>query len=85
MLTKRRKIFWQTRTKEYSKALHYGARFGKESPPEVVADLNNYMIAERFGWTIEYVESLDPFTYHQVLGYIDGKTKTQKWINESRR
>jgi len=51
----------------------------------VVADLNNYMIAERFGWTIEYVESLDPFTYHQVLGYIDGKTKTQKWINESRR
>lgn len=50
----------------------------KEAPPLwIVTLVNEIRLAERFGWTLDYVRTLDPFDVAAILGVIDGDAKVE--------
>lgn len=41
-------------------------------------NIEAYQLAERFGWTLEYVRSLDAVEVAQIKGYMDGMARVAK-------
>lgn len=62
-----------------SKAAYLGTKFGtvKEAdiPPGGLWPMQRVSIAERFGWTLEYIDTLSEFEIATILGIWDGENK----------
>jgi hypothetical protein len=54
--------------KSLSRAVFLAARFGAEMPLEAV----RVLLAREFGWTLEYVDSLDIEDVQDVMAVLDG-------------
>lgn len=40
--------------------------------------INRVRLAERFGWTLEYIDQLSPFDLADIAGVIDGDDKIRE-------
>lgn len=43
----------------------------------MIRRINRLIIARRYGWTLEYVDTLDPFDVADILGEIEGMAKLE--------
>lgn len=67
------------RSEEVSKVIYY-AKKGMETgaSPDVLRRIERVRLAERFGWSLDYIDSLDPFDIADIRGVVDGDVKTRK-------
>lgn len=72
-------IFFKTRATDISKAVYLSAAPFNEAPPaDVIQRINRVRLAQRFGWTLDYIDKLDPFDIADILGVLDGEAKLEK-------
>ena len=55
-----------------------GFKFHAPIPPAVYKKARAVLLAEQFGWTLAYTESLDDFQLAEIFGILDGLTKARK-------
>ena len=57
--------------KKLSRSVYYALKFG-DPPPLAYLRL---VVARTFGWTLEYVDSLSPHEFFDILWLLDGEAK----------
>lgn len=52
---------------------------------ETAYKLTRLTLAERFGWTFEYIDSFDTWDYEETLMLLDAKDKAIAYLRRSAR
>ena len=62
-----------------SKAVYLSTKYGKvkdaDMPAGGIWPIQRLSIAEKFGWTLEYIDELSEFEIATILGIWDGESK----------
>lgn len=46
--------------------------------PHLTRQINRVLLAQEFGWTLEYIDSLSAFDLADIMGVLDGQEKLRQ-------
>lgn len=76
---------FEIRTTTISKALYFSSLYGQEMDTDTRRRVSRVRLAKEFGWTLDYVDSLDAFTLADVWGVLDGMRRIERTYERRRQ
>lgn len=46
--------------------------------------LNRVVLADRFGWTLDYIDGMDTWEVRRTLLILDARDRAHAWVNRAR-
>lgn len=71
-------LFFETRADKIAQAVFLAEKFSAQTEPDTMRRINRVRLAMLTGWTLEYIDNLDPFTLNDFVGVIKGDRAAHK-------